>query len=95
MRFAKNTPPALADENQVNSEAENRMSRTVHFHNRPTLKIPENAVIMHVMDKQTKTLSVRVRDKHAPLLRRMAFEVNQVWNAANAESTEFGVVNDY
>ena len=40
------------------------------------------------MDMQTKTLSVRVRDKHAPLLRQMAFEVNQVWNAANAESSE-------
>jgi hypothetical protein len=32
-----------------------------------------------------KTLSVRARDKHAKLLSRMAFEVNQVWNAANAE----------
>ena len=37
---------------------------------------------------QTKTLSVRVRDKHASLLRQMAFEVNQVWNAANAEAAE-------
>ena len=40
------------------------------------------------MEMQTKTLSVRVRDKRAPLLRQMAFEVNQVWNAANAESAE-------
>ncbi|TAL39752.1 MAG: transposase, partial [Alphaproteobacteria bacterium] len=35
---------------------------------------------------QTKTISIRVRDKHAPLLRQWAFEVNQVWNAANEES---------
>lgn len=31
----------------------------------------------------TKTLKVRVRDKHAKLLRAMACEVNQVWNYAN------------
>lgn len=35
------------------------------------------------MSKQTKTLSVRVKDKHAKLLRLMAFEVNQVFNHAN------------
>jgi hypothetical protein len=41
------------------------------------------------METQTKTLSVRIRDKHATLLRQLAFAVNQVWNAANAESAEF------
>ncbi len=41
------------------------------------------------METQTKTLSVRIRDKHAKRLRQLAFEVNQVWNAANAESAEF------
>ncbi|MBK8452120.1 MAG: transposase [Thiofilum sp.] len=30
-----------------------------------------------------KTLKVRVKDKHKPILEQMAFEVNQVWNAAN------------
>lgn len=30
-----------------------------------------------------KTLSVRVKDRHAKVLDRMAFEVNQVWNLAN------------
>ncbi|ADE13927.1 transposase IS605 OrfB [Nitrosococcus halophilus Nc 4] len=30
-----------------------------------------------------KTLKVRVKDKHKPVLERMAFEVNQVWNGAN------------
>lgn len=32
---------------------------------------------------QTKTLSVRVKDKHAALLRQLAYEVNQVFNLAN------------
>ena len=35
-----------------------------------------------------KTLQVRVRDRHAALLSRMAFEVNQVWNLANEASYE-------
>jgi hypothetical protein len=39
------------------------------------------------MQIQTKTLQVRVKDKHTPLLNRMAFEVNQVWNAANEETS--------
>ncbi|SKA91420.1 hypothetical protein SAMN02745130_03280, partial [Thiothrix eikelboomii] len=30
-----------------------------------------------------KTLKVRIKDKHKPILERMAFEVNQVWNVAN------------
>ena len=30
-----------------------------------------------------KTLKVRIKDKRKPILERMAFEVNQVWNAAN------------
>ncbi len=44
------------------------------------------------MEIQTKTLSVRLRDQHAPLLRQLAFEVNQVWNAANADSAEFSAI---
>jgi IS605 OrfB family transposase len=35
-----------------------------------------------------KTLSVRVKDCHASVLERMAFEVNQVWNLANELSYE-------
>jgi len=35
-----------------------------------------------------KTLSVRVRDKRASVLNHMAFDVNQVWNAANADSAD-------
>jgi len=39
------------------------------------------------MSKQTKTLKVRVKDKHSAVLKTMAFEVNQVWNAANEETS--------
>ena len=30
--------------------------------------------------KATKTLQLRIKDKHAKVLRQMAREVNQVWN---------------
>jgi len=39
-----------------------------------------------------KTLSVRVRDKHTHVLNRMAYDVNQVWNAVNADSAELSWV---
>jgi len=39
-----------------------------------------------------KTLKVRIKDKHADVLNRMAFECNQVWNAANATSADFSWV---
>jgi len=39
------------------------------------------------MSLQTKTLKVRVKDKHRDILNRMAYECNQVWNAANEESS--------
>lgn len=44
------------------------------------------------MSYQTKTLSVRIRDKHSKVLSAMAFGVNQVWNAANALSAELSWV---
>ncbi|MDZ4220470.1 MAG: transposase, partial [Methylobacter sp.] len=44
------------------------------------------------MKTQTKTLKVRIKDKHTDVLNRMAFECNQVWNAANEESAEFSWV---
>lgn len=40
------------------------------------------------MDIQTKTLSVRVRDKHSKTLNALAFDVNQVWNHVNAFTAE-------
>jgi len=42
-----------------------------------------------------KTLSVRIRDKHVSVLSRMVFDVNQVWNAANADSAEFLLLDHY
>ncbi len=44
------------------------------------------------MNQTTKTLRLRVKDKHAKLLSTFAFEVNQVWNAANALSAEYAWV---
>lgn len=37
----------------------------------------------------TKTIRFRVKDKHKAVLSQWAFEVNQVWNAANALSAEY------
>ena len=39
-----------------------------------------------------KTLKVRIKDKHKPILERMAFEVNQVWNAANEITAHFSYI---
>ena len=36
----------------------------------------------------TKTLKLRIKDKHANVLRQMAREVNQVWNHINAISAK-------
>ncbi|WP_233446139.1 hypothetical protein [Lelliottia nimipressuralis] len=40
------------------------------------------------MNTQTKTLSVSVKDRHAAVLRQMAYEVNQVFNLANEITSE-------
>lgn len=34
------------------------------------------------MSEQIKTLKLRVKDKHAGLLHKMACQVNQVWGSA-------------
>lgn len=39
-----------------------------------------------------KTLKVRVRDKHACVLRQWAFECNQIWNEANATTANYSCV---
>lgn len=44
------------------------------------------------MSFHTKTLKLRVKDKHSKVLSKMAFGVNQVWNAANELSAEFAWV---
>jgi hypothetical protein len=33
--------------------------------------------------KHTKTLKVRIKDRHRSLLQQMAWSVNQVWNYVN------------
>src|SRR5665647_3516850 len=45
-----------------------------------------------IMNTCTKTLKIRVKDKHAGVLSKWAFEVNQVWNAANELSAEYSWV---
>ncbi|EPM4908848.1 hypothetical protein ACTLTU_004115 [Klebsiella oxytoca] len=40
------------------------------------------------MNTQTRTLSVRVKDRHVAVLRQMAYEVNQVFNLANEITSE-------
>jgi IS605 OrfB family transposase len=44
------------------------------------------------METHTKTLKVRIKDKHSKVLSRWAFEANQVWNAANNLSAEYSWV---
>ncbi|WP_372880871.1 hypothetical protein [Psychromonas sp.] len=44
---------------------------------------------MNKSTKTLKTLKVRVKDKHKTILNRMAFATNQIWNAANAETSEW------
>lgn len=44
------------------------------------------------MNTLVKTLKVRVKDSKTSVLERMAFEVNQVWNAANAITSDYGYV---
>jgi IS605 OrfB family transposase len=44
------------------------------------------------MSIHTKTLRLRIKDKHANVLSKWAFEVNQVWNAANALTAEYAWV---
>ncbi len=44
------------------------------------------------MSLHTKALRVRVKDKHANVLSGMAYEVNQVWNAANEITRDYSWV---
>ena len=41
------------------------------------------------MSTITKTLRLRIKDKHVPLLRRMAREVNTVWNYCNQANRDY------
>ena len=44
------------------------------------------------MALHTKTLKLRIKDKHSKVLSQWSFEVNQVWNAANELSAEYSWV---
>lgn len=44
--------------------------------------------MMSSVNTATKTLQLRIKDKHARVLRQMAREVNQVWNHINAVSAK-------
>lgn len=55
----------------------------------PQERIANTALLCHNNTMQTavKTLKIRVKDKHASVLRRMARDVNQVFNFANETSS--------
>ena len=60
----------------------------------PVLSVPQeriaNAALLchnNTMQTAVKTLKIRVKDKHASVLRRMARDVNQVFNFANETSS--------
>ncbi len=47
---------------------------------------------MNTQANVIKTLKVRIKDKHAPVLKQWAFECNQVWNEANAITADYSYV---
>ncbi len=49
-------------------------------------------LLMNTPPTTLKTLKVRVKDKHVPVLRQWAFECNQIWNEANAITAEYSYV---
>ena len=51
----------------------------------PLKKTPDTVEAKHERST-TRTLHIRIRDKHATLLRALAYDVNQVWNFCNALS---------
>jgi transposase len=51
----------------------------------PLKKTPDTEEAKHERST-TRTLHIRIRDKHATLLRALAYDVNQVWNFCNALS---------
>jgi IS605 OrfB family transposase len=65
--------------------------RSIKLPPAPPVRLVE-PVDLSAVETQVKTLSVRVRDKHAKKLNQLAFEVNQVWNEANAQSADYSWV---
>ena len=81
MRAGKHLAPILGDKDQMDMEFKNAVpscSDSLFGFHRPS--------IFEAM-KQTKTLKVRVKDKHAAELNRMARSVNFVWNYLNELSS--------
>ena len=81
MRAGEHLAPIPGDKDQMGMEFKNAVSSCSDslfgFH-RPS--------IFEAM-KQTRTLKVRVKDKHAAELNRMARSVNFVWNYLNELSS--------
>ena len=81
MRAGEHLAPILGDKDQMGMEFKNAVpscSDSLFGFHRPS--------IFEAM-KQTKTLKVRVKDKHAAELNRMARSVNFVWNYLNELSS--------
>ena len=57
-----------------------------------TVSTPFSIITIMKSATHLKTLKVRIKDKHKPILERMAFEVNQVWNAANEITSLYSYV---
>ncbi|WP_231692777.1 transposase [Thiopseudomonas alkaliphila] len=77
MIIGKHSATVLRNKDQVSMKLKNAVSARsicIVFSHRPN--------IIESM-KQTKTLKVRVKDKHRPLLNNMARSVNFVWNYVN------------
>ena len=79
----KNAPPVFGHKDQMGVHCVNNVATFSNIQLDQLLKCTKNTYILCHMSKQTKTLKVRVRDKHIPELQRMAREVNRVWNYLN------------
>ena len=78
----KHTSPVFGNEDQM------------HMHHKYAVSTGSNGlfvchrpIIICTMES-TKTLQLRIKDKHTKVLRQMAREVNQVWNHINAISAK-------
>ena len=81
MLSREHATPILRTEDQMHMKCENTVSapsEVLHICHRPSIVQPMEAI---------KTLKLRIKDKHAAVLARMAREVNQVWNFCNETSS--------
>lgn len=73
--------PIFGDEHQMRFQIKNTVPAFTNVHLTPRMP---NLVCVQETRLATRTLKVRIRDKHAKVLCRMARGVNYVWNYANA-----------